>query len=683
MVPTKSYLECEYQLSSSDQALLRVEGKEYSGKPLFDPATTKKLLEALPQTLEYGDLLFQSAFPKNDDLYAGFKAALAIARHEEKRLRFRLNLLPAAPSELNTIEWEALYNNAERLGLSRSREVSFSRYVSLPVKPRAEGADRPRILVVVAAPSDLRTYGLDPIDYDLTCRQIKVALEPLISTLDVDVLPGSTRSAIRQALIARNYNILHIHAHGFLNADKAALVLTKEDGSADFTDDSLLAEVIDGIESLRLVVLMACRGAVQLGGDQYRGLGASLVRRGIPAVVAMRSAVTMDTASNFVSDFYSSLAYSADIDTATNEARHQLYLRQPQSNDFVAPVLFMRLQNGRLWTTRPFPRAALGTAFDFVPVMTWLRRREVIPILGPGINRGLLLSRSEIAERWAIDVDYPGDHSDLAAVANFRETIRGRKIPHANLFDMLKEDLLSREDIRERRRYESYSIPQIMEGIAIKYFERDNEEPHRVLAELPIDTYVTTNWDGLMTAALQWAKRSPKVWTARWINSQEETRDYANMRGQPNSPLVFNLFGNDIQSAVLTEDDHLDFLKNMSKEDWRFPKFLKKDLTQAMLVFLGFDFRELDFKVMFRTIVDQLRQLDDGRDKIAVIQVRTEGSLLEQKARDMALQAFVEGTAGKLSLKVFDGTVREFLAEVRLQWRQEHGEQLQEASAAG
>jgi hypothetical protein len=248
---------------------------------------------------------------------------------------------------------------------------------------------------------------------------------------------------------------------------------------------------------------------------------------------------------------------------------------------------------------------------------------------------------------------------------------------------MLKEDLLSREDIRERRRYESYSIPQIMEGIAIKYFERDNEEPHRVLAELPIDTYVTTNWDGLMTAALQWAKRSPKVWTARWINSQEETRDYANMRGQPNSPLVFNLFGNDIQSAVLTEDDHLDFLKNMSKEDWRFPKFLKKDLTQAMLVFLGFDFRELDFKVMFRTIVDQLRQLDDGRDKIAVIQVRTEGSLLEQKARDMALQAFVEGTAGKLSLKVFDGTVREFLAEVRLQWRQEHGEQLQEASAAG
>jgi len=683
-VSTKSYLECEYQLSSSDQALLRVEGKEYSGKPMFDPATIKKLLEALPQTLEYGNLLFQSAFPKNEDLYAGFKAALAIARHEEKRLRFRLNLLPTAPPELNTIEWEALYDSAERLGLSRSREVSFSRYVSLPVKPRAEGTDRPRILVVVAAPSDLHTYGLEPIEYDLTCHQIKVALEPLDSTVDVDVLPGSTRSAIRQALIARNYNILHIHAHGFLNADKAALVLTKEDGSADFTDDSLLAEVIDGIESLRLVVLMACSGAVQLGGDQYRGLGGSLVRTGIPAVVAMRSAVTMDTASKFVSDFYSSLAYSADIDTATNEARHQLYLRQPQSNDFVAPVLFMRLQNGRLWTTRPFPRVALGTAFDFSQVLTWLKRREVIPILGPGINRGLLLSRSEIAERWAIDVDYPGDYSDLSAVANFRETIRGRKIPHANLFDMLKDDLLSREDIRERRRYESCSIPQIMEGIAIKYFERDNEEPHRVLAELPIDTYVTTNWDGLMTAALQWAKRSPKVSTARWTTSQHETREYATIKGQPNSPLVFNLFGNDIESAVLTEDDHLDFLKNMSKEDWRFPKFLKEDLTKSMLVFLGFDFRELDFKVMFRTIIAQLRLLGgDGRDRIAVIQIRRESSLLEQKARDRALQAFVEREAGKLSLKVFDGTVREFLAEVRLHWRQERGEQLQEASAAG
>jgi len=664
------YLECEYLLSGPQQALLRVDGKEYTGTPSFDPPSIKKLSEILPQPLEYGKLLFQLAFPKNDDLYAGLKAALAIARHDEKRLRFRLNVSSVAHSDVNAIEWEALYDVAERLGLSRSREVSFSRYLNLSVQTSSSQlTDTARILAVIAAPNDLETYGLAPIDYIQTQDQIETAITPLNPRVRVDFLPIATRTAIRQALITNKYNILHIHAHGFLRADQAALVLTNDTGSSEFTDDQMLAEILEGIP-LRLVVLMACRGAVQLTGDQYRGLGASLVRRGIPAVVAMRSAITVSAATTFVRDFYSSLAYSPVVDTATNEARHQLYLKDPQSNDFLAPVLFMRLEDGRLWKAQTIYRTAEDTSFDFDQILTWLKRRQVIPILGPGINRGLLLSRREISERWSVDVDYPVDaHSHLSAVASFKETIRGLRIPHADLFDLLKEDLLSRENIKQRQHYSDQSLPQVIGGLAINYFERDSQEPHRVLAELPIDTFVTTNWDGLMTAALSWAGRTPKSWNASWNDSGPETSEYDTMKGLPNSPLVLNLFGNDIESAVLTEDDHLDFLKSMSKDAWRFPRFLKEDLTKAMLVFLGYDFRELDFKVMFRTIVSQLRPLGGtGRDRIAVIQVRNEDNLFEQKDRDKGLQRFMEREAGKLSLKVFDGTVREFLGEVKRRW---------------
>jgi hypothetical protein len=643
-----------------------------------------RLLEMSPPTLEYGKLLFEATFPKNDDLYAGFKAALAIARHEEKRLRFRFNLLPTAPMQLNMIEWEALYDSAERLGLSRSREVSFSRYLSLPIEPRKQVPDRPRILVVISAPSDADVYGLDPIDYVATRDQLKAALQPLTQTLQVDFLENATRTSIRNALLSQNYNIVHIHAHGFLSADRAALVLTNENGLCDFTDEQLFAEVLDGVESLRLAVLIACKGAVQIKGDQHSGLAASLVRRGVSAVIAMRSSVTMDTATSFVHDLYSSLVYSADVDTATNEARHQLYLRDPQTSDFTAPVLFMRLPDGRLWTSRSSPRRTDGASFDVDQVLTWLKQRSVIPILGPGVNRGLLLSRQEIAERWAIDVDYPGDqHSHLAAVANFRETIRGLRVPHADLFDMLKDDFLSRENVQDRQRYANHNISQLVEGLAIGYFERDEGEPHRVLAELPIDTYITTNWDCLMAVALKWAGRQPKTSTISWNDSRSETPEYSAIRGQTNVPLVVNLFGNDIESSVLTEDDHLDFLRIMSREAWRFPPFLKEDMTKAMLVFLGYDFRELDFKVMFRTIVSQLRPLGGvGRDRIAVIQVRNEGTLLEQKARDRALQSFVEREAGKLSLKVFDGTVREFLGEVRSRWRHNQEQQAKKMSVS-
>jgi hypothetical protein len=68
---------------------------------------------------------------------------------------------------------------------------------------------------------------------------------------------------------------------------------------------------------------------------------------GVPAVVAMQSLVTVETARRFSAECYRRLVKHGLIDLAVNEARSALVTSgRPDAG---VPVLFMRLKSGKVW----------------------------------------------------------------------------------------------------------------------------------------------------------------------------------------------------------------------------------------------------------------------------------------------------------------------------------------------
>ncbi|MCP4657828.1 MAG: DUF4071 domain-containing protein, partial [bacterium] len=291
-----------------------------------------------------------------DDLLAGYREGLALARHEEKRLCFRLHIASSAAPKLHDLHWELLYDPKARIALSRSQETTFSRYSSVPLAPGTAVVERPKLLIVVAGPKDLADYELPELDRSRLRKSLEKALRPLNELVQCDFLPGpATAGRIRDRLVAGGYHGLHLQAHGMVNAETgtANLVLEGEDERASFIAEDLVSEIVEGHRDLRWITLIACHGGVRAGTDPFTGLGPALVRRGVPAVIAMRRGIRVDAANRFSEHFYLNLGRCGRIDTAANEARLQLYLAAPERLEWSTPVLFMRLRDGLLWQSEP------------------------------------------------------------------------------------------------------------------------------------------------------------------------------------------------------------------------------------------------------------------------------------------------------------------------------------------
>src|SRR5690348_7977575 len=164
------------------------------------------------------------------------------------------------------------------------------------------------------------------------------------------------------------------------------------------------------------------------------------------------------------------------------------------------------------------------------------------PFLGAGACSGTLPLGAEVAKRWADEHGYPlDDGSDLARVAQYVGV-------HAD-DAMLPKDLIT-EELRE------FGPPDFS----------DENEPHLVLAGLPLSMYMTTNYDDFMAAALSHVGKEPRREVCRWNRSpalQAQPTHFDNgVPPTPANPIVFHLHGHlEVpESIVLTEDDYLDFL---------------------------------------------------------------------------------------------------------------------------
>ncbi len=260
------------------------------------------------------------------------------------RIRLRLGDVP----ELANLPWELLYDRSRDSFLALSRETPLVRYLDLPEPPRDLDARlRLRVLAVIASPA-----GFPPLDTEREWANLKTALSELAArgAVAVDRLESPSVAALQSQLLRQEYHILHFLGHGDFDpaADDSVLLLQGEDGRGQAVSGQYFAALLRDHRSLRLVLLNACRGAVSSGQDHYSGVAQKLVRGGVPAVIAMREAISDDAALTLVRAFYSALAGGAAVDAALSEARKALFTGG-HPNEWGTPVLYMRAADGDLW----------------------------------------------------------------------------------------------------------------------------------------------------------------------------------------------------------------------------------------------------------------------------------------------------------------------------------------------
>ena len=112
---------------------------------------------------------------------------------------------------------------------------------------------------------------------------------------------------------------------------------------------SALADLLSVADPMpRLVVLNSCQTAAGADTDVFSSTAATLVRT-VPAVVAMQFAVTDDAAAVFSRAFYQALVHNRGVDEAVRTGRIALTGWNPDTLEWVTPVLYLRSRDTRLF----------------------------------------------------------------------------------------------------------------------------------------------------------------------------------------------------------------------------------------------------------------------------------------------------------------------------------------------
>jgi CHAT domain len=293
---------------------------------------------------DFGGRLFDALFHSRvRDVY---RDCFASVRAEGKGLRVKLSL--SGTPELMALPWEYLYDEPAFLSISQFTPVV--RYLELPrARPPLPVQLPLRILATVSAPSDAVT-----LDVDAEKKKLEQALRgrELVQRGQVEIrwLETATLKALQRELRREPYHIFHYIGHGGYDANAAESVLLFEDneGRGRRVSGDYLGTLLADHTSLRLAVLNACEGARTAADDPFSGVASSLVRRELPAVIAMQFEITDRAAIIFADELYHALVEGLPVDSALAEARKAIYL---DGNDIEwgTPVLFMRVPDGRVF----------------------------------------------------------------------------------------------------------------------------------------------------------------------------------------------------------------------------------------------------------------------------------------------------------------------------------------------
>ena len=286
---------------------------------------------------EFGREMYTKVF--GGELGKYFKKCLEEAEKCGAGLRISLRFDENA-QEIAALPWEFIYDSDF---LSTNRKTLISR---LPVGVN-QIQSRPlesllRMLVVVSSPDDLI---ITPLNTELEQEVILEAVDRLQREhrMDVDFTEDASFETIESYLNEKDYHIVHFTGHGKYDEGegKGYLILKTEDGRARAVKNSAIADLLAD-RSVRLVVLSACQSGKVSNKEAYADLASILVKKNVPAVVAMQYSILDFSATKFASIFYHAIASGKPVDLAITEARIVLKNADKSNGiDFATPVLYL------------------------------------------------------------------------------------------------------------------------------------------------------------------------------------------------------------------------------------------------------------------------------------------------------------------------------------------------------
>ncbi len=308
---------------------------------------------------ETGARLFRALF--HEDVRENY--LLSRGRSEalpDRGLRIRL-VLPAESGDLALLQalpWELLYCEETGDFLARNVLTPLVRQLAIPKVSSALSADGGggvRILVAVANPE-----GSVPLaEADERARIVAACARQ--RGAEVRLLRATTLTGLYEAVRSEHFQVVHFIAHGDFDAEagEGHLLLETAERRPFAVPGPVLAETLRASRELRLVFLNSCETARQAhlpGQDPLLGTAAALVRRGVPAVLAMQFPISDPVALTFSEAVYRSLMRGSALDAAVADGRLALYQADPDSWEWITPVLLTALSEASL--LRPLCAAA-------------------------------------------------------------------------------------------------------------------------------------------------------------------------------------------------------------------------------------------------------------------------------------------------------------------------------------
>ena len=362
-MPGYDELHLRFQRSGEGAYAVAAESPAGDGQGLFEPPFSDEALEnfvlklslrkagvlgfdtvQVDRVKRFGAVLFAALFRGEiGDLY---RASRARADRAGRALRIILHLAEAPA--LAGVPWEYLFDDPDFPALSRWTPVI--RKLEVPNFRRPARIKPPlRVLGMVSSPPDH-----EPLSRHDEQAGLEGALGEVrdMGLVEIEWCESATLAGLHDRLEEGHFHVFHYVGHGSydLAADDGVLFLERPDGSQPVSAMQL-GTMLREDRDLRLAVLSACQGARMSRDDPFAGVAGGLVRRSMPAVVAMQFDITMTAARVFTHHFYKSLARGHPVDTAVAKGRQGVYASGNEL-EWGTPVLFLQVRDGRLFDIR-------------------------------------------------------------------------------------------------------------------------------------------------------------------------------------------------------------------------------------------------------------------------------------------------------------------------------------------
>lgn len=164
-------------------------------------------------------------------------------------------------------------------------------------------------------------------------------------------LEGQTWRDLQKAMLTGIWHTFHFMGHGEFDhkSEEGFIALADDGGRTHRLSATELGRLLADHQPLRLVILNSCEGAKASERAIFSSTASILVRRGIPAVLAMQYKISDIAAIEFSRVFYEALADGMTVDAAVAEARKSISIAVKNTMEWGTPVIYMRSLDGRIF----------------------------------------------------------------------------------------------------------------------------------------------------------------------------------------------------------------------------------------------------------------------------------------------------------------------------------------------